>query len=442
MKQNKKRVLIALVAIVVVSITWYFYSNPNFTEYDIPSDTSVSDSIPDVAPEPILKYGLPVDSFEITTSLVKKNEFLSDILLKYGISYNMIDRLARESKPIFDVRKMKRGNSFSIFSSKDSLRQTDYFIYEIDNTDYVVYDFRDSLKITRGQKKIERVMKHRKGVITSSLWNAMVDNNINVQLSIPLSDIFAWTIDFFGIQKGDTFNVMYDELYVDGESIGIGHIYAADFTHRGEEYDAYRFEQDSTITYFDHEGKSLKKAFLKAPLKYSRISSRFSYSRLHPVLRYRRPHLGIDYAAPTGTPVHSIGDGVIIKKGYQRRGGGRYLKIKHNSVYTTTYMHLHGFAKGMSVGKRVKQGQLIGYVGSTGLATGPHLDFRVFRNGKAMDPLKLKAPPVAPVKPENRVRFESDVDSLKNLLIEPIVLSETLNVSSSNDTIKTEISTK
>ncbi|QZT35750.1 peptidoglycan DD-metalloendopeptidase family protein [Halosquirtibacter xylanolyticus] len=424
MKKNRPLIISLVVILISTVVLWFYFRGDKFTEYDLPQEVAVVDSLPE--PEPELLYGIPIDSFNVQSSEVKKNEFLADILLKYGINYQMIDRLAKSSKSVFDVRKIRRGNKYTIFSTKDSLNRAAFFVYEIDNTDYVCYDFRDSLSIEKGQKVIERKLKHRKGVITSSLWNAMVDNNINVQLSIPLSDIFAWTIDFFGIQKGDTFNVIYDELYVDGESIGVGAVYAANFVHRGEPYDAYRFAQDSVVSYFDHKGNSLKKAFLKAPLKYSRISSKFSYSRLHPVLRYRRPHLGIDYAAATGTPVHTIGDGVIIKRGYQKRGGGKYLKIKHNSVYTTTYMHLHNFAKGMVVGKRVRQGDLIGFVGSTGLATGPHLDFRVFRNGKAMDPLKLKAPPVAPVKKANMVAFEHVADSLKNLLEVPVVLNDTI----------------
>ncbi|MDC1106605.1 M23 family metallopeptidase [Prolixibacteraceae bacterium] len=419
MKKYRPLIISFIVILISTVVLWFYYQGEKFTEYDLPSEVAALDSLPE--PEPELLYGIPVDSFQVESSEVKKNEFLADILLKYGINYQMIDRLAKSSKPVFDVRKIRKGNKYTIFSTKDSLHKAAYFVYEIDNTDYVCYDFRDSLSIEKGQKVIERKLKHKKGIITSSLWNAMVDNQINVQLSIPLSDIFAWTIDFFGIQKGDTFNVIYDELYVDGESIGIGAVYAANFVHHGESFDAYRYAQDSVVSYFDHEGNSLKKAFLKAPLKYSRISSRFSYSRMHPVLRYRRPHLGIDYAAATGTPVYTIGDGVIIKRGYQKRGGGKYLKIKHNSVYTTTYMHLHNFAKGMTVGKRVRQGQLIGYVGATGLATGPHLDFRVFRNGKAMDPLKVKAPPVSPVKKENMVAFQHVADSLKQLLQVPVV---------------------
>jgi murein DD-endopeptidase MepM/ murein hydrolase activator NlpD len=231
-------------------------------------------------------------------------------------------------------------------------------------------------------------------------------------MAVDLSRIFAWTIDFFGIQKGDRFRVIYDELYVDSISIGIGNIYAVQFNHYGDENYAFRFYQDERFDYFDDEGQSLRKAFLKAPLDYYRISSRFSHSRLHPVLRIRRPHRGVDYAAPKGTPVLSIGDGTVIARAYQRGGGGNYLKIKHNSVYTTTYMHLSGFAEGIHTGARVSQGQVIGYVGATGLATGPHLDFRIAENGSLVDPLKVEAPPVEPVKEENIIRYNQVKDSL------------------------------
>ena len=205
-------------------------------------------------------------------------------------------------------------------------------------------------------------------------------------------------------------------MIVDKDTFGIGKIFAARFNHIGTEYNAYYFEQDSVGEYFDEEGKSLRKTFLKAPLKFKRISSRFSNSRYHPVLKIRRPHHGVDYAAASGTPVHTIGDGVIIRKGYQKRGGGNYLTIKHNGTYSTTYMHLRGFAKGISVGKTVKQGDLIGYVGQTGLATGPHLDFRVYKNGHAINPLKLKSPSAKPVDSLHLQDFYSLRDSLNRII--------------------------
>jgi murein DD-endopeptidase MepM/ murein hydrolase activator NlpD len=190
--------------------------------------------------------------------------------------------------------------------------------------------------------------------------------------------------------------VIFEEQYVDGEYIGLGRIIAAGFNHMGHEYYACFFEQDSAGDYYDDEGGSMRRTFLKAPLRYRRISSGFSYSRMHPILKYRRPHLGVDYAAPAGTPVHAVGDGVITFSAYTRQGG-HTVKIRHNGTYTTAYCHLSGYGKGIRQGVHVKQGQVIGYVGSTGLSTGPHLDFRFYRNGKAIDPLKVKSPPAKPV---------------------------------------------
>ncbi len=363
-------------------------------------------------PEPELKFGLPIDSFIIEKETIKRNQYLSDILLKEGISYQTIDQIAKKSKPIFDVRKIKRDNNYYFFYNNDSLKEAQYFVYEVDAIEYIVYELNDSLNIYKGEKPIINKLKTASGTISSSLWNTMVDNDINPLLAIELSEIYAWTIDFFGIQKGDNFKIIYEEKFVDSISVGISDIYACKFQHQNVDFYAFYFEQDSSSTFYNEKGESLKKAFLKAPLTYSRISSRFSNSRMHPVLKIRRPHHGVDYSAPTGTPVVSIGDGVVTKKGYQATGGGNYVYIKHNSVYTTCYMHLNGYAKGLAPGVRVTQGQVIGYVGKTGLATGPHLDFRVFKNGSAIDPLKMEAPPVEPVREQNILAFNALKDSL------------------------------
>lgn len=353
-------------------------------------------------PPPVLKYGLPVDSFLIADGTVRPNQHLSHILSDYGVGMGTIDQIARQSQEVFDVRKIRRGNRYSIFQTPDSIARARYFIYENSATDYFVFELFDSLKVYRGEKEIETRLRTGHGEIQSSLWNTMKNNGLDPMLALRLSDIFAWSIDFYAIQKGDRFRVIYDELFVDSTSIGIGNIYAVQFDHMRAENYAFRFFQDDRFDYFDDEGQSLRKAFLKSPLEFARISSRFSHSRMHPVLRIRRPHHGVDYAAPKGTPVRTIGDGTVITRAYQARGGGNYLKIKHNSVYTTTYMHLSGFAKGIVQGARVQQGQVIGFVGSTGLSTGPHLDFRVHKNGSPVDPLKVEAPPVEPVN-ENRM---------------------------------------
>ncbi len=386
---------------------WYFQS----AEKEKKHEAEVAEEIAPI-PEPVLKFGLPVDSFVIEQATIKRNQNLSDIMVNQGISYQMIDQIARKSKPVFDVRKLKQDNTYYFFFSRDSLKEPEYFIYEIDPIDYVVYKLKDSLEIYTGEKPVTRKIQTASGTIRSSLWNTMKDNNLNPVLAIELSEIYAWTIDFFGIKKGDKFRLIYEESFVDSVSVGITNIFASQFCHMNEDFYAFRFEQDSTLSFYDENGKSLKKAFLKAPLKFSRISSRFSNNRFHPVLKIHRPHHGIDYAAPKGTPVHSIGDGVITKKGFQATGGGNYLYIKHNSVYTTCYMHLNNYAKGIAPGVRVRQGQVIGYVGKTGLASGPHLDFRVFRNGSPMDPLKVKAPPVEPVHEQNLPAFTALKDSM------------------------------
>lgn len=409
--KKKTFLLIALAVVILVPIIFFLVNRYQHPRSVVTSETLDSLAIVEV-PEPELLYGIPLDSFIVEKERIKRNQFLADIFLKAGVDYPTINTIVQQSKPVFDVRKIKVGNNYSLFLSQDSLRKLEHFVYEIDNTDYMVVSLTDSIHVYRGIKETLIVPKEASGVINSSLWNAMTDNNLNPLLAIELSEIFAWTVDFFGIEKGDNFKVLYDEYFVDSLSIGIGKVHGAVFHHRGKDYYAFNFEEDSVWNFFDEDGQSLRKAFLKAPLKFSRISSRFSNSRLHPVLKIRRPHHGIDYAAPSGTPVYALGDGRISERGYQKRGGGNYLKIKHNSVYTTVYMHLQGFAKGTSKGAQVKQGQLIAYVGSTGLSTGPHLDFRVFKNGKPIDPLKLEAPSVEPVKEENRDDFKKFIQPL------------------------------
>jgi murein DD-endopeptidase MepM/ murein hydrolase activator NlpD len=349
-------------------------------------------------------FGLAIDSFTIDKSKIGRNQNLGQILAQFNLPEHSLVQLLQYSNRSFDLRKMRVGNPYTVFLSKDTLARLQYLVYEHSPVDYVVFDFNDSVKISVKQKEITTIQKKAHGEIRTSLWDAIKESNMNPMVALQLSDIYAWTIDFFGLQPGDQFTVVYDELYVDSVSVGLGQIYGASFNHGGRDLLAIPFRQDSSLSYFDGEGNSLRRAFLKAPLKFAHVTSRFSNSRLHPILKIRRPHHGVDYAAPTGTPVYSIGDGRILSATY-KGGEGRMVKVRHNGVYTTTYMHLSAFAKGVQSGSYVTQGQLIGYVGSTGLSTGPHLDFRVFRNGSPIDPLKMESPPVDPVKPENKIAF-------------------------------------
>lgn len=376
-------------------IMWYNYMIPTV---DLKEDILLV--------EPKLLFGLPVDSFHVEENNVKANESLSDILTDRGVSSMVIDRIAHLPSSVFDLRKMKKGNEYAVFYSRDSLRNPLYFVYSEDDVNYYQYQLSfDSCNVIHGKNEVTTERKIVTGTINSSLWNAMKENNLDPMLAIHLSDLFAWTIDFFAIQKGDHFTVLYNQDYVKGEKIGIGLIHAAIFNSSGQDFYAIHFEQEDGQNYFDELGRSIRKEFLKAPLKFSRISSRFTAARMHPVLRIVRPHFGVDYAAATGTPVHTIGEGVVITRAYQPGGGGNFIKIRHNSVYTTTYMHLSKFASGIQTGTRVKQGDVIGYVGSTGLASGPHLDYRVFMNGFPIDPLKLKSPPADPVNDKNKPVF-------------------------------------
>lgn len=353
-------------------------------------------------------YDIPLDSFELVEGKIRNNQTLGNLLKDYNLPDGAISGLISIPRDSFDLRKIRAGNKYTLFLEKDSLRTLRYFVYEHTYVDFNKICFFDSVWAENGQKEITLVQNQIAGKIESSLWNAMIDARANPILANHLSDIYAWSIDFFGLQQGDSFRVVVDEQYVDTVSIGYGKIHASYFNHSNADFIAIPFTQGGVESYYDTEGNSLRKAFLKAPLNFRRISSGFSNSRLHPVLKIRRPHHGVDYAAPSGTPVYAIGDGKIIKASYgYNRGGGNMIKIRHNGVYSTAYLHLKGFATGIKTGVYVKQGDLIGYVGSTGLSTGPHLDFRFYKNGKAVDPLKVKAPPVEPIHDTNKVAYDS-----------------------------------
>jgi murein DD-endopeptidase MepM/ murein hydrolase activator NlpD len=368
--------------------------------YGIP-DTTLDQKIS----TPLFLYGIPSDSFNLVSGHIKPNQFLSDILLKNGVSMQDIDQAIKNSLEVFDVRKIRSGNNYILFCDRDSDSRVKYLVYEHDPLTCYIFSFNDSLNITPFRKEIRSEIKYASVTIETSLWDAMVDGGLQPSLSIDLSKIFAWTVDFFGLQKGDSFKVIYEELFIEDKSLSTGNIYGAQFNSSGYSITAIPFIQDGKESFYDIDGNSLRKAFLKAPLQFSRISSRFSSNRLHPILRIRRPHFGVDYAAPVGTPVHAIGDGKIISATTEN-GSGKMVRIQHNSVYATAYLHLSRFGDGISPGVYVRQDDIIGYVGSSGLSTGPHLDFRFYMNGSPVDPLKVDSPPVEPISEDNRAKFE------------------------------------
>ncbi len=363
------------------------------------------------------KYGIAVGEYIVEQGVVKNGDFFGELMYKAGVDNNTLQQIIDNSKELFDIRMLKVGNGYEFFYEKDSLlnkSQAAYFVYEKNATSYILFSLKDSIYATEVKKEIATQKKYAEVTINTSLWNDVSSAGASPILALKLSDIYAWTIDFFGLQKGDSFRVVYDELSHNGEFIDIDNVYYCEFVHNGKPYVSVMFRDgEKGNIYWNEEGESLKKAFLKAPLQFKRISSKFTYRRKHPVYKVYRAHTGVDYAAPTGTPVMSIGDGVVISKGWGG-GGGNTVKIRHNSVYTTAYLHLSRYAKGLKKGDRVKQGQIIGYVGSTGASTGPHLDFRVWKNGTPVDPLKMESPSVEPVSKENMEAFKQRCAAAKN----------------------------
>lgn len=353
-------------------------------------------------------YGIEADDYQLKKDTIKLGETLGKILGRYGISAQKVDMLDKAAKEIFPLKQIRADRPYIVFLRKDSLNsgKLDYFVYEKDVVEYVVFNFtQDTIAITKGEKLVTIKRQKRSSTIESSLWGAIMRDSLPYSLAAEMEEIYQWTVDFFGIQKGDNFTVIYDEKLIDSTHVGIGRIWGAKFNHAGKDVYAIPFKQGDKVQYWEYDGASLRKQLLKAPLKFSRISSGFSYARLHPVHRVYRPHTGVDYAAPKGTPVRAVADGVVTFRGWGG-GGGNTLKIKHAGNLVTGYLHLSKFAAGINKGSRVSQGQVIGYVGSTGTSTGPHLDYRIWKNGTPINPLKVPQEPAEPIKKENMAAFE------------------------------------
>jgi len=358
----------------------------------------------------IYEFGIPISGFEVKERVIKSGQFFSTLLNEMGVADADIYALTQASTGVFDLKKLKVGNNYRAFFTVGDNPKLAYLIYKESKTSFVTFGLKDSIFVKAYEKEVTTRTRLGEAQITTSLWEDVAKAGLNINLAVRLEDIYAWSIDFFGLQKGDSFKVMYDEVMIGDEVVEIGTIYAAYFKHGGKVYDAYRFTQSDTgsVQYFNALGENLKKAFLKAPLSFTRVSSRFTYARKHPITRIVRPHTGVDYAAPKGTPVMSIGEGVVVQRAYAG-GGGNTVKIKHNSTYSSAYLHLSAFGKGISVGTRVRQGQVIGYVGSTGMSTGPHLDFRIWRGGVPINPLKMESPPAKKVDASDMETFRNQI---------------------------------
>ena len=350
-------------------------------------------------------YGINIDSMFVETKKIKWGESFSDILFKSGIDNKIIFDAINKSKNIFNLKTLKKGKEYKLLSYVDKKKPA-YFIYEPDLFSAIVYSLQDSIFVDKRIKPIHLKEKVVYGSIESSLYETIEKNKFPLDLVYLLVDVFAWQVDFYKINKGDRFKVVYLEEVIDNKVIGIKEIKAAYFYHNNKDYYAFKYDQGKGIDYFDEKGNNLRKTFLRSPLNFSRISSRYSKKRFHPVLKRYKSHLGTDYAAPRGTPIRSVADG-IVTEATRNRGNGIYVKIKHNNKYSTQYLHMSKFAKKIKKGVRVVQGQTIGYVGSTGLATGPHVCFRFWKNGIQVDPYKQNdLPPGEPISKIHNDTFE------------------------------------
>lgn len=374
------------------------------TDETVPPDEATSASI----------FGISAEKYTVETGRVSRYQTFADLLTPHGVSYKKAVRLAEAVRPAFDVRDIKSGHSYRVFMNP-WLQRAQYLVYRIDPVRSVVFNVQNPSKSRLERRTVNRSWTVVKGTIEGSLYETLTSNGAHPKLALRLSEVFAWQIDFFRIQPGDSFRILYEQRKVNGKKVAPGEIVAACFNHKDERYLGFRFDDGNGPHYFNREGESLQRRLLKAPLRYSRISSGFSDSRLHPVLNRRRPHHGVDYAAPTGTPVHSVGSGTVVKAGHYGPNGN-YIKIRHNETYSTGYLHLSDFAEGIQSGAEVKQGETIGYVGSTGMSTGPHLDYRLWKHGTAVDPYAIELPPSRPVSPQHRDAFRQVVqDRLKRL---------------------------
>lgn len=372
--------------------------------------------------EPVAyEYGFNPDTLRVVNGEVKSGQFFSTLLNSLGMGASEAYALTQACDSVFDVTKFRIGNAYEAYYSDDSLR---YLVYELDRTRSIVFDCTAPYGASLHERPTVCIERYGEVVINTSLSADLEVAGLSQQISSKLENIYEWSIDFFGLQKGDRCRFLYQEVRCGDELIKIDTVRYAVFTHAGKDYPAILFDQnDGGNLYWNEKGESMRKSFLKAPLQFTRVSSGFSYARRHPITRQVRPHTGVDYAAPTGTPVRTIGDGVVTSVKYEGAGGNT-VRIKHNSVYSTAYLHLHNYAKGLKVGQRVKQGEVIGYVGSTGRSTGPHLDFRVWKNGTPINPLTMDSPPAEPIKAANKPAFESAIKAYQREMEKVSVIEE------------------
>lgn len=366
----------------------------------------------------ITHFGFNLEDFIVEQDTIKYGDSFGELMLKNKVDYPKIAKISQEYRDTFDVRKIRVGKPYLILKSKDTTEKAQVFIYENDAINYTVVDLRDSVLAYRNKRKVKYVEREAAGVIETSLSEAILDQGIDYNVTNNLSEIYAWTIDFFRLQKGDKFKVIYKEKYInDSIYAGAEPIESAYFEHNGRPIYAFAYENDSLkniVDYFDDEANNLRRTFLRAPVKFSRISSRYNLKRRIRYYGYKlRPHKGTDYAAPIGTPIMATADGTVTES--TRRGGnGKYVKIRHNGTYSTQYLHMK--AQKVKKGEFVRQGDVIGWIGMTGNTGGPHVCYRFWKNGRQVDPLREKLPLAEPLAEPLRPDYFAYITPIKEQL--------------------------
>ena len=366
---------------------------------------------------PNMKFGYNLNDFIVKKKKIKRGDTFGSILEENFIDYPEVHKILQKIKTQVSVKKLQIGKPYTLLFSKDTIKAPKVFIYQKDIQSYTIVQLRDSIYGLKKNKPARTVQMEASGTIESSLYQTMLDRGYNEALTYYLSDIYAWTIDFFRLQKGDRFKIIYTEKFVDDTiSIGIKNIKAASFEHKGQIIEAYEFQTDSTkgiIDYFDQSAKNLRRAFLKAPVSFGRVSSRYNLKRRIPLYGRVKAHKGTDFAAAVGTPIMTTANGTVLKSSYSK-GNGNYVTIKHNNKYSTQYLHMR--KRKVKVGQYVKQGDVIGWVGMTGYTSGPHVCYRFWKNGRQVDPFKQKLPEAKPISKSLKNKFLTYVKPIKNQL--------------------------
>ncbi len=396
------RVILGLGLVALLTISSY---NP-----EIPSKNKTTEA----PKQSKTLFGFNIDNYIIDEYPIHQNQFLSNVLSYEGIKFEKIVQLENNSKDIFHTRNFKAGKSFHLIR-EDECADPVCMIYEPDAFSYVQYFFNEKATVRKVQKQVDKITKTASGEITGSLWDAMISQDLSPALIDKMEDALSSSVDFYHTKKGDKFYLIFEEQFVEGKKVGVGDLLGASYENDNGKHYAVYFENERYQGHYDMDGSPTKRKFLRAPLKYSRISSRFNRKRHHPIKKKTIPHLGTDYAAPHGTPIFSVADGVVQRVSYTK-GNGKYVHIKHDKTYETKYFHMSGYAKGIKKGVRVKQGQTIGYVGQTGLATGPHVCFRFWKNGQQINHLRENFPPADPLPESDMEEFYKTRDEIKAAL--------------------------